>query len=108
MVTTSVMAVLLPAASVTARATELAAGVSMEPQLMLVGEKLTALPLQVALVTPESASVMVPVAVKVGVVMIAPFAGEVIVRTGGVLSILMPVTMEAGLLFPATSLQVPD
>jgi len=64
-----------------------------------------AVPLQVTPATPDKASVTLPLTFSDDDVSVAPFAGDVMVKTGGVRS-MFNVTL-AVLVFPAVSVTVP-
>ena len=56
--------------------------------------------------TPDTASVTVPVTEAEDELTVAPFAGEVMLNVGGVLSRLTVTDVEA--VFPAASVAVPE
>ena len=77
-------------------------------QLKLEPERVAAAPWQLTEATPDRRSVAVPLTVSDGGLTVAPLAGEVMVTTGGVLSILIFETLAGWLTFPALSMQVPE
>ena len=81
-------------------------GLSVTEQLNDPAWMVAAEPLQVTAETPERASETLPVTERLGEVTVAPFAGEVMLNTGGVLSSLIVAAAEA--LLPATSVAVPE
>jgi len=101
------MVVGFPAASVAAATTEFAPGANVNEQLKRFPLTVAAPPLHVTPATPERASVIVPVALMDDMKKRAPSAGEVRVKTGGVLSMLMPCEVAGELTLSALSVHVP-
>ena len=95
----------LPATSVACRDIVFPPGLSVTEQLNDPAWMVAAEPLQVTAETPERATETLPVTETVGEVTVAPFAGDVMLNAGGVLSRLT-VTFVVALL-PAVSVAVP-
>src|SRR5579885_3670752 len=79
--------------------------VSVTAQVMTPRVIVPSMPLQLTLATPDNASLTVPEIVSAALDTVAPFAGEVIVRVGGVLYNLTGALPVAVL--PALSVAVP-
>src|SRR5215472_1381542 len=98
--------VVFPATSVTTTLMVLGPALSGTPQVRAAPLTWAGNPLQVTPATPESASVTVPSMVTVGTITSVPFFGEVMARTGGVLSMLR--LADAVAVLPARSRAVPE
>src|SRR5262249_13502444 len=96
---------LLPATSVATALIELVPGVRATLQLTVPLFTVATPPLQVTRSTPESASETAPVATTGEANTLEPFAGELIVKTGGVLSIFTGAEVNVDV-FPAASVAV--
>ena len=96
----------LPATSVACTDIVFPPGLSVTEQLNDPAWMVAAEPLQVTAETPERASETLPVTETVGEVTVAPFAGDVMLNAGGVLSRLIVAAAEA--LLPATSVAEPE
>ena len=102
------MVVVFPAASVATATTEFAPGFNVNAQLKLLPLTVAAPPLHETPTTPERASVTDPVASMDDTKKRAPSAGEVTLKTGGVLSMLIPCAVADELTLSALSVHVPD
>lgn len=105
-VTLSLADELLPATSVACAVIVLEPGVSVIEQLNDPFCTVAAPPSQVTAEIPDNASDTLPVAEIEDEVNVAPFAGELILIAGGVLSKLTDTVVEA--VFPAISVAVPE